>query len=170
MLEVTSTTVTPRWLTDHEQSAWLELIRIMLTLPAALDSQLRRRASLNHYEYRVLGVLGEQPSHAMNLKSLAAVTNASLSRLSHVLKRLEATGLIRRRSSTVDNRSSEAVLTEAGLATLTAAAPEHVETVRALVFDGLDQDDVVQLADLLSRIAPDPSHPVARYHKQMTAT
>jgi hypothetical protein len=44
------------------------------------------------------------------------------------------------------------------------------EHVRTLVFDALDEDEVVQLAHLLSHIAPDPSHPVARYHAQMTAT
>ncbi|MHA7662719.1 hypothetical protein [Mycolicibacterium sp. HS_4_1] len=62
------------------------------------------------------------------------------------------------------------MLAPAGLAKLTAAAPGHVETVRSLVFDTLDDDQVDELADLLSRIAPDPNHPIARYHRKMTAT
>ena len=135
---------------------------MLLTLPATLDTQLRNTANLTLYEYYVLGVLGEQPSHIMGLKSLASTTNASISRLSHVLTRLENAGLVRRRTSATDGRLTEAVLTDEGLRRVTAAAPGHVEAVRTLVFDTLEEGDVDRLADLLSRIAPDANHPVAR--------
>jgi hypothetical protein len=35
-----------RWLNEGERVAWLELVRVFVTLPAALDAQLRRDSNL----------------------------------------------------------------------------------------------------------------------------
>ncbi|PXX00371.1 DNA-binding MarR family transcriptional regulator [Mycolicibacterium moriokaense] len=141
-----------RWLTDAEQAAWMELVRVLFTLPAALDMQLRRDCDLTQYEYLALGVLAEQPSRTMGMKSLATMTNGSLSRLSHVVKRLEAADYVRRETNSDDGRLTDAILTDAGFAKVAAAAPGHVATVRALVFDHLTGEQVAQLADILGRV------------------
>ncbi|WP_301146542.1 MarR family winged helix-turn-helix transcriptional regulator [Mycobacterium simiae] len=150
-----------RWLNDAESTAWLELVRVLVTLPAALDAQLRRDADLNQYEYRVLGVLAEQPTRRLGMKSLAVVTNGSLSRLSHVVKRLEAAGYVRRRTNPGDGRLTDAILTDKGFDKVSAAAHGHVAAVRSYVFDRLTTDQVAQLTELLTRIVPDapPSCP-----------
>jgi DNA-binding MarR family transcriptional regulator len=145
----------PRWLNEAERTAWLELIRVIITLPAALDAQLRRDANLTQYDYRVLGVLAERPSRAMGMKSLAAVTNGSLSRLSHVVKRLEAADYVRRQPNPDDGRLTDAILTDKGFRKISAAAPGHVDTARALVFDQLTDRQVGQLTDLLKKIGHD---------------
>lgn len=157
----------PRWLTEGERAAWLELGRVVVTLPAALDLQLRRTADLSLYEYRVLGVLSEQPDRRMGLKALASLTNGSLSRLSHVVTRLENAGLLCRCISPHDGRCTEAVLTDQGRQRVVGAAPGHVQAVRELVFGAINEDEAALLADLLTRIAPDVDHPVARYHAQL---
>jgi DNA-binding MarR family transcriptional regulator len=143
----------PRWLDDAERQTWLELVRVMTRLPAALDAQLRRDSKLTQYEYLVMGVLAEQPDHRLGMKALAAVTNGSLSRLSHVVKRLEGAGCLRRETDPCDGRLTRAALTAKGLRIVTAAAPGHVRAVREHVFDGLTKKEVVQLGDLLGRIA-----------------
>ena len=43
-------------------------------------------------------------------------------------------------------------MTEEGYAVLVAAAPGHVETVRSLVYDGLDDEDVADLQRLMTHI------------------
>jgi len=144
----------PRWLNDAERQAWLELMRVMVTLPAALDAQLRRDSDVNHYEYLVLAMLSEQPSHSLGMTSLSVLTNGSLSRLSHVVKRLEAAGWVRRQPNPDDGRLTDAVLTDAGLAKVIAAAPGHVANARALVFDSLTPEQVTQLSGLLQHLAP----------------
>jgi len=142
----------PRWLDEAERAAWMELVRVLLTLPAALDTQLRRDCDLTQYEYTALGVLAEQPSRTIGMKSLASMTNGSLSRLSHVVKRLEAAGYVRREINSRDGRLTDAILTDAGFEKISAAAPAHVATVRALVFDHLTGKQIARLTDILARI------------------
>jgi DNA-binding MarR family transcriptional regulator len=75
----------------------------------------------------------------MRMSRLALITNAELSRLSHLVSRLERRGLVRREPDPTDGRYTNAVLTEAGLGLLTEAAPGHVARVRELVIEALDE-------------------------------
>jgi DNA-binding MarR family transcriptional regulator len=145
----------PRWLNDAERAAWLELVRVMITLPAALDAHLRRDSNLTQYEYLVLGALAEQPTRTMGMKTLAFVTNGSLSRLSHVVNRLETADYVRRQPNPDDGRLTDAILTDSGFEKVSAAAPGHVEDVRRLVFDRLTRQQVAALTELLRLIAPE---------------
>lgn len=136
-----------RWLTDEQQLAWRELVALTTRLPAALDTQMQRDARLTHFEYFVLAVLSEAPKRQLQLSALAAQANASLSRLSHVVTKLEKAGWVRR-EAIVGARGSLAVLTESGYAKVVETAPGHVEAVQRLVFDGLDDTQVRTLIDL----------------------
>ena len=78
----------PRWLDAEERATWLSLSRIIVKLPSALDGQLERDADLNYFEYIVMAMLSEQDDRTLRMSQLAALSNASLSRLSHVAKRL----------------------------------------------------------------------------------
>jgi DNA-binding MarR family transcriptional regulator len=149
----------PRWLDEEERAAWLSILRIASTLPAALDVQLERDEDLNYFEYIVLAMLSEQPDLVLRMSQLAAVTNASLSRLSHVAKRLEGRGLMRREPDPQDGRCTNAILTQAGLDKVRRAAPGHVAEVRALVIDALTRTQLRQLRNanerILTRIDPE---------------
>ncbi|MFA9444555.1 MarR family winged helix-turn-helix transcriptional regulator [Egicoccus sp. AB-alg6-2] len=135
----------PRWLTDDEQRAWRGLVSVVLRLPGALESQLQREADLSHFEYWVLALLSEADGRARRMRDLAQLANGSLSRLSHVVTRLERRGFVAREPAPDDARSTLAVLTDAGYAQVVATAPGHVATVRALVFDALAGRDVADL-------------------------
>ncbi len=127
----------PRWLSPDERATWLSLVGVMVKLPAALDAQLQRDSGLSYFEYMVLAMLSEQPDRLMRMSELAVAINASLSRLSHIAKRLEGQGFITRQPDPVDGRYTNAVLTDAGMAAVVASAPGHVTAVRSLVFDAL---------------------------------
>lgn len=148
----------PVWLDAQERAVWLSLTGVMFRLPAALDTQLQREAGLTYFEYLVLAIVSEQDGHVLRMSELARVTSASLSRLSHVAKRLESAGLLRREQDADDRRCTNAVLTKAGMKTVVAAAPDHVAEVRRLVFDGLSPAQLQQLRRisdvLLDSIAP----------------
>src|SRR5580693_8319701 len=126
-----------KWLTSAEVDSWLSLVRLMTWLPWSIDQQLRRDSNLGMVEYQVLAMLSESPGRTMRMSSLAEVTNASLSRLSHLFKRLEQRGLACREPDPADGRFTNAILTEQGLQALADAAPRHVAYVRALVIDAL---------------------------------
>src|ERR1700728_820519 len=112
-----------KWLTAAELDSWLSVVRLMTWLPWSIDQQLRRDAGLGMVEYQVLAMLSESPGRTMRMSSLAEVTNASLSRLSHLVKRLEDRGLVRREPDPTDGRFTNAILTDDGLQTIVDAAP-----------------------------------------------
>ena len=74
----------------------MALAAVMIKLPAALDAQLQRDSGLSFFEYMVLAMLSERPQRTMRMSELAGLTNASLSRLSHVASRLEQQRYLRR--------------------------------------------------------------------------
>jgi DNA-binding MarR family transcriptional regulator len=140
------------WLTPEELGSWLSLVRLMTWLPWSIDQQLQRDSNLSMVEYQVLAMLSTRPQQTMRMSLLAEVTNASLSRLSHLIKRLEARGLVRREPDPADGRFTNAILTEQGLETLTEAAPAHVAHVRSLVIDVLSPEQLRRLGRDADRI------------------
>src|SRR3954466_9841080 len=130
------------WLSEEERVAWVRLAAVLELLPGVLDTQLRRDADLTHFEYFMLAMLSEAPDRTLRMTSLAQRTNATLPRLSHVVRRLEDRGLVRRFPCPEDRRATNARLTDAGLDHLEAAAPGHVAAVREYVVDALTPDQL----------------------------
>ncbi|WP_431970820.1 MarR family winged helix-turn-helix transcriptional regulator [Nocardia sp. bgisy134] len=124
----------------------------MTRLPSALDTQLQRESGVTHFEYWVLTLLSEEPGHRLQMSELAHKANASLSRLSHVVSKLERLGWAQR-SATVGRRGVQAVLTDDGYLKVVEAAPGYLDAVRRLVFDELDATQKDQLADLSEILA-----------------
>lgn len=147
------------WLDDEEMSAWVRLAAVLELLPGVLDTQLRRDAGLTHFEYYVLATLSEAPEHTLRMTGLAARTNATLPRLSHVVRRLEERGLVGRFACPEDARATNARLTPAGWAKVRDTAPGHVANVRAHVLDALTPEQVGHLSvigdAILSKVDPD---------------
>ena len=141
-----------RWLTADEEAAWRAFASVLVQLPWALECQLQRDAGLSFIEYHALAMLSETPDHTRRMSDLAAVTSASLSRLSHLIKRLEVRGFVRREPDPTDGRYTNAVLTKAGYKHLVASAPPHVATVRRLVIDAFTKAEIRQLHDAAERI------------------
>lgn len=130
------------WLSAEEKSAWLALTALLTKLPGALDTQLSRDAGLTFFEYMVLGMLAEADGGRLRMSALADLTNGSLSRLSHVARRLENQGLISREPDPDDGRATLAVLTEEGRSRVEKAAPRHVLHARKLVVDAASPADL----------------------------
>ncbi len=141
-----------KWLTAAELDSWLSVVRLISWLPWSIDQQLRHDFNLGMVEYQVLAVLSKVPERTMRMSSLAVLTNASLSRLSHLFKRLEARGLVRREPDPADGRFTNAILTEKGFQTLAEAAPGHVAHVRSLVIDALSAEQLRRLGIAADRI------------------
>ncbi|WP_218617286.1 MarR family winged helix-turn-helix transcriptional regulator [Cryptosporangium aurantiacum] len=142
----------PLWLDPDQQRTWLRLAGLLIKLPAALDAQLQREAGLSHFDYMVLSRLSEAPNRTLRMSQLAELANGSLSRLSHVVKRLEQRGWVRRQPCPEDGRATNAVLTEDGWDKVVQTAPGHVATVRSLVVDPLDPAQLAQFGDLVGTL------------------
>ena len=133
------------WLGPEQLDDWLDLAAVMIRLPSALESQLQKDADLSQFEYFVMAHLSESPGREARMSELAMMANGSLSRLSHVVSRLERRGYVVRRQSPDDGRATLARLTDDGFAKLADSAPGHVRRVRELVVDALTPEQLEAL-------------------------
>jgi DNA-binding MarR family transcriptional regulator len=146
----------PRWLTDEQQHAWRRFVEVLVKVPAGLEAQLQRDAGLTHMGYIVLSTLSERDDRRLAMSKLAKLACASLSRLSHVVARLEAQGWVRRERDPEDGRVQIAVLTEAGFLKVVDSAPGHAEAVQQLIFDRLSPAQIRQLTRLADALLESP--------------
>jgi DNA-binding MarR family transcriptional regulator len=137
-----------RWLDDEEQQTWRAFLGATRLVFEQLDRELQRDSGIPHTYYEILVRLSEAPDRALRMSALADRSQSSRSRLSHAVARLEENGWVERRSCADDKRGQVAHLTDAGFAALAAAAPGHVEGVRAHVFDPLTPEQVTQLRQI----------------------
>jgi DNA-binding MarR family transcriptional regulator len=146
----------PRWLTDEQQQAWRKLVTVLFKVPAAMEAQLQRDSGITHMGYLVMLTLSERDDRRLAMSKLAKLATASLSRLSHVVARLEAQGWVNRERDPEDGRVQIAVLTDAGFAKVVESAPGHAEAVQQLIFDRLTPTQVRQLAKACESILETP--------------
>lgn len=121
------------WLDDDQQQAWRQVVGLFMTLPGALESDLQRNAGLSLFEYLVLASLSEADDETLPMSDLAHRANSTLTRLSHLISRLEKRGWVVKRLSTSDRRVSTVALTAAGKKKIYGAAAGHAECVQRLV-------------------------------------
>ena len=140
------------WLSDEQQAAWRPFVALLLRLPTALDAELQKDAGITQFDYLVLSALSEAPSRTLRMSDLAATANSSLSRLSHVVSRLEAKGWVRRDAYPSDGRAINAVLTDEGMEKVVATAPGHVAAVRELLVGALTEEEFAQLGAISAKV------------------
>ncbi|MET3720044.1 MULTISPECIES: MarR family transcriptional regulator [unclassified Arthrobacter] len=157
--------IEPRWLNSDERRAWLAILSINTLLPSALDSQLHTAGKVSLFDYNVMAMLSEAEGHFLPMSQLAARTSSSLSRLSHVVSKLEKRGWLERRPHPHDARVTTAHLSDIGMATLVDLAPGHVEAVRTKFLDALSDREVNDLARIGEKIVArlDDDHWILRY-------
>lgn len=141
-----------RWLTPAEDRAWrgYRLMRTLLDLQLARD--LTADSSLSEADYDVLSTLSEAPGDQWRASELAARLLWSTSRLAHHVGRMQKRGLVARQAVDSDGRGATIVLTDAGRATLRAAAPLHLESVRRHLFDLLTPAETNALAAISTKV------------------
>jgi DNA-binding MarR family transcriptional regulator len=140
-------------LNQTEEEFWRALMRIVLSLPRRLDSDLMRTVGITANEYTVLMCLSEAPGRELRMADLANAAALSASRMTRLVDDLQRRGLMTKRASSDDGRGNVAKLTPAGLTKLRKAWPIHLSSVRERVFDHVDSGTVTMAAHALSGIA-----------------
>ena len=141
----------PKWLTPSEMVAWRTYIIASRQLLAALDADLKEH-DLTLPDYEILALLSDAPDRQMRMSELAKIALLSRSRLSHRMKVMEKAGWLKREPCPVDKRRYFAVMTPKGWKAIVAAAPDHVESVRARFVDHLTKADQQVIAQIFERI------------------
>lgn len=128
-----------------------------------IDDRLQAGSDLSSSEYAVLVVLSEAQERTLRLRELCAELGWDRSRASHQVTRMAKRGLLAKEKCPGDARGVLIALTEEGMRRLQDAVPDHVETVRRLVFDHLDEDRSAQLRGFFTDVLEaDVSHPDQR--------
>jgi DNA-binding MarR family transcriptional regulator len=141
----------PKWLTPSEMVAWRTYIIASRQLLAALDADLKEH-DLTLPDYEILALLSDAPDRQMRMSDLAKIALLSRSRLSHRMKVMEKAGWLKREPCPVDKRGYFAVMTPKGWKAIVAAAPDHVESVRARFLDHITKADQQVIAQIFERI------------------
>lgn len=142
-----------RWLTADEQAHWRSWLAASKLLNDRLSRDLQEQHDLTLADYEILVNLSEAPGRRLRMSDLAEATLASRSRLSHQIDRMEQRGLVERESCADDKRGSFAVLSDGGWSALVAAAPDHVESVRAHLLDVLTEREFTALGRACAKVA-----------------
>lgn len=111
----------------------------------AMDETLLACSELSTSEFSVLVSLSESDDCQMRLRDLCSDLDWDRSRTSHQITRMERRGLVIKEKSPGDARGVVVSLTPEGMSRLEEAAPAHVESVRRLVFDHMNPEDVEHL-------------------------
>ena len=134
-----------RWLDDEEQELWRLLLGAVRKINRGMDETLKAGGEVSASEFAVLVALSEAPEQHLRLHELCTQLEWDRSRASHQVTRMEKRGLLYKEPDAVDARGINVCVTHVGLEHLRRAAPEHVESVRHMVFDHLQPEDVPAL-------------------------
>jgi len=136
-------------LSGEEEAFMRALGRLMLVLPRALDADLERDQRMTMSEYSVLRHLSEARCRMLRMSELATACDMSLSGMTRLAGKLESLGYLKRIRCDRDARGSNAVLTDAGLARLRQAWPDHLASTRRHIFDHLNGLELSRLTTVL---------------------
>lgn len=143
---------TPRWLNDDEQALWRQMLTASRKIDRCIDETLQLETDLSTSEFSVLVTLSETDEPGLRLRDLCLELDWDRSRTSHQITRMERRGLVTKEKCVGDARGVIVVLTAEGYRRLEAAAPEHVESVRRLIFDHLTEEQAVILAEFMNNV------------------
>lgn len=146
----------PRWLSDEEQLFWRKFLLAMRKVQHGIDRDLQNSHGLTTPEFAVLVNLSEaMPDQELRLRDLCLALDWDRSRTSHQVTRMEKRGLLSKRKCAEDGRGIMIGITEEGMRRLVAAAPDHVESVRRIVFDQINGDLMTPVEEFFDRIIGD---------------
>jgi DNA-binding MarR family transcriptional regulator len=141
-----------RWLTEREERAWRALQFMQMRVEGELARQLAADSGLSYPDYLVLVALTDRPDGRLRLYQLAHDLGWEKSRASHHVGRMVGRGLVTKEKCASDRRGYFVVVTDKGRRAIDAAAPGHVTTVRRLVIDRLEPEQLDAAADVAEAV------------------
>lgn len=155
-------TFQPHWLDDEEQHLWRLMLAASTKISRTIDDRPQAGSGLSSPEFSVLVSLSEADGRVLRLRELCENLGWDRSRASHQVTRMEKRGLVTKEKCPGDARGVLATITDEGMSRLEAAAPDHVETVRRLVFDHLNEKRQAQLLEVLTEVVEADNFPASQ--------
>jgi DNA-binding MarR family transcriptional regulator len=140
------------FLSEEEEMAWRGLVETHAQLVRALDARLTADHNMPLGAIDALIEIAHAEGDAISVSELAERLALSPSRVSRLAIDLERQGLVERRRSPSDSRSTEVAASDAGRARLLEGAPRYFRTIRELLLDPLDERQLKQLGRIWERL------------------
>jgi DNA-binding MarR family transcriptional regulator len=141
----------------EEMTAWRGLLRVHSAITRTIDRRIADAHGMSLDTYGILITLITAPDATLTMGELARRHNLSPSGISRAVDRAARDGLIERRPNPADGRSFLLALTRRGVVRLREAQVTHHATVRELLLDALDRDDLRELGRLWEKAMPGAS-------------
>ena len=141
-----------KWLTPQEMTAWRGFIAVSNDLWRIVDRDLAQH-DLDSGDFQLLAMVSESPEQRIRLCDLADQLRLTRSGLTRRMDGVLKKKLVARVQSTEDGRVAYAQMTTKGMDLLKVVAPQHLETVRRIMFNHLSATEVKAMATGLSKVA-----------------
>ncbi len=136
-----------------EHKAWQNFLDSTLRLHGTLNRRLTEVHQLSMFDLRVLDMLDHAPTGCARMGDLAEALASLPSRLTRQVRRLEAQGLVGRKTSPDDRRGVVAAITDDGRAVAREAMTTYAEGIRAHFLGPLSRSQVVAVGENCRRIS-----------------
>ena len=138
--------------------AWINFLRAHAAVTRQFNAELQATHGLTLSDFDVMAQLARAPEYALKRVELSERVLLTPSGLTRLLNGLERAGYVDKRECAEDARVTYAVLTDEGQKKFREAARTHRASIRALLTERFEQDELETLASLLGRLPmrPDP--------------
>jgi DNA-binding MarR family transcriptional regulator len=132
--------------------AWTRLLRASTSTTRALSVELQEAHGLTINDFEALLVLSRAEGGRLKRVELARNLMLTPSGITRLLQGLEDAGLVERAACASDLRVTYARLTDAGREKLDAASSAHIASIRALLEEHFDDEELNALAETLGKL------------------
>lgn len=139
-------------LNDAEQGCWQAFLGSSALLLEALDRHLAQAYQLRLFDFLVLGMLSRSNAGSARMGDLADALSVGPSRMTQLIHRLEAQGLVRRTRSMKDKRGVVATITREGRVRLQPATKTYAKHVHNNYLDQMSRQQMIAMGDSCRRI------------------
>ena len=141
-----------KWLNSAEMAAWRPFIGTTGDLMKAIEKDLEP-FGLDRGDYQLLAMLSETPDHKLRMCDLAESLRLTRSGLTRRMEGVLKKKLVTRVQSADDGRVAYVQMTAKGMELLKKAAPHHLESVRRLMIDILNPNEIKAIGTAFNKIA-----------------
>jgi len=141
---------------DVERQAWANFLRAHSAVTRQFNAELRETHGLTLSDFDVLAQLARAPEGALKRVELSERVLLTPSGITRLLNGLERAGYVRAGKCETDARITYAILTDEGREKLREASRTHLASVRALLSERFEKDELETLASLLGRLPMRP--------------
>lgn len=141
-----------QWLTSQEMAAWRSFIATSNDLWRVVNRELAE-FGLDGGDFQLLAMVSESADQRIRLSDLADQLRLTRGGLTRRMDGVMQKKLVERVQCTEDGRVAFAQMTTKGMNLLKVVAPQHLATVRRVMFDQLSAPEVKAIASGLGKVA-----------------